>query len=621
MPYEIQSDKVSKKRRFDQRDLDMIGEQVIDEWATRKRERATREKHWADIDRQIAMEPETAYKMLPDGKPDIRKRWMAELELPLQAQCLEVNTADARRLLFADGPWFAAHSEVTDEYLTRIDFASIILGDEAEVPSKIDQDNADKLVEGFIAWLHRQYDFVTRWDRINAEAFKYGMGVGRARMETKNVYIHEAKGGVRKVEQKLPVIVPVSIKNLYLDTPMPSMHSAQVLGPAHIAEDWMRLENLILAANKGSREPDDADGGWIPEGFKGIVPEDGYVHVLEMEGDIIVPRKTTRSMVIPGAIVTVVVGGKDGGGAVTRGVVRLRFNKDPYSSYLLVPYHYEGANDAYPTSPLEKGRPVQIMATDAANRMLDSAMLKIAPPVGYDRTDMEFAQKGGPRIAPYETWGTTDPVTVHADIGGDPNAMAGAFNIALKLYGELTGVLPARLGAQSVSHTTAYSKDAELQRGAVRTVDYVKATGQGPLTRWLYMAYDMGKRAFRKSQKISFYIDAYGGYVQITPDQLPDKATFEWFGSGGPSEEAQKTQRKLQALQLALQMDQLNVQMGGQPSVDIGAAVRETLREGGWTDIDVITKQGSAVPQQGQANPGAVSVALQQLGLAGSGQQ
>jgi hypothetical protein len=227
---------------------------------------------------------------------------------------------------------------------------------------------------------------------------------------------------------------------------------------------------------------------------------------------------------------------------------------------------------------------------------------------------MEFAQKGGPRIIPGEMWGTTDPVTVHSDIGGDPNTMVSALTLALKFYGELTGVLPARLGAQSVSHTTAYSKDAELTRGAVRTVDYVKSIGQGPLTRWLNMSYDMGKSAFRSSQKISFYIAAYGGYVEITPDQLPDAATFEWFGSGGPTEEAQKTQKRLQALQLALQMDQLSVQMGGQPSIDISAAIRETLREGGWTDVDVITKVASAAPQQGQMNPGAVSVALQQLG-------
>ncbi len=403
-----------------------------------------------------------------------------ETELPLQAQAFEVLTADARLLMFpTSGNWFRAHAETTDDYYERVNFESIIMGDQTEVPSHINQDNADKLTEGYLTHLFKQGDFPTRIDRINAESFKYGMGVGRGRMETKNLYIHEARG-VRKENQKIPVLVPCSIKNLYLDDPMPSMHSAQVLGPAHIAEDWIKFENIQIAANSGSTDPNDGDGGWMPQGFRKVTPDkDGYVRILELEGDLVIPRKTVRSMVIPGAIVTVAVGGKDAGGSTTRAVIRFRFRKYPFSSYLLFPYHYESAGEAYPTSPLMKGRPVQMLATDAANRLLDSAMLKIAPPVGYDRSDAVFAQAGGPEIYPFAQWGTMDGVKVHAEVGGDPTALANMLTQALNLYAELTGILPSRLGAQTVSHTTAYAKDAELQRGAVRTVNYVNSTGQG----------------------------------------------------------------------------------------------------------------------------------------------
>lgn len=612
---------VRPKRRFDQRDWDYIAEYVIEEYERRKKARSDREKHWKEVDRQIAMEPDIGFKKLPNGEMDQNKLWMAEMELPLQAQALEVLTADARRMLFPDtGPWFRAHAEMTDEYLDRTDFSALVMGDELEVPSQINQDNADKLVEGFLLNIFRQYELETRYDKINAESFKYGMGVGRARMETKNVYIHEARGTVRREKKKIPVLVPVSIKNLYLDDPKPSMHSAQVLGPAHIAEDWIRLENLRLAAQKGATDPEDEDGGWMPDAVRRLEPDDnGYVKVLEMEGDIVVPRKTVRSVVIPGAIVTVVIGGKDKGGDVTKAVIRFRFRKHQFSSYLLHPYHYEGSDDIYPTSPLMKGRTVQMMATDALNRLMDSAMLKNAPPVGYDRNDMVFGQDGGPRIHPYAQWGTTDLVKVYNEIGGDPSALANVLTLAINLYAELTGILPARLGAQTVSHTTAFAKDAELQRGAVRTVDYVRQIGDGAVTRWLDMAYIMGRDGMGSNETMSFYIDAYGGYVEVQKRHLPERSGFEWFGSGGPAEEQQKMRSRLQSLQLGLQMDQLNVQMGGEPTIDIGAAIRETLRNGGWTDIDVITRletaAGTAGAQQ-QANPGAATVALQQLGLA-----
>lgn len=608
---------VKPKRRFDARDWDYIAEFVIGEYEKRKQARADRERCWAEIDRQIAMKPDTDFKyVVKDGvrKLDTSKLWMSEMELPLQAQALEVLTADARRMMFPDsGPWFTAHAEMTDEYLRQVDFKALIKGDETEVPSQINQDNADKLTEGYLLHLFGQSDLQTRIDRINAESFKYGMGVGRGRMETKNVFIHEARGVVKET-QKIPVLVPCSIKNLYLDEPQSSMHSSQVLGEAHIAVDYMKLENLKIAAAKGSTDPDNEDGGWMPANLRKLEPDDkGFVTVLEMEGDIVIPRRTTRSMILPGAIVTVILGGKGGGGDATRSVVRFRFRKYAFSSYLLFPYHYEGAEEAYPTSPLMKGRPVQMTATHALNRLMDSAMLKNAPPVSYDRTDTYFAQQGGAPIYPFAQWQSSDPgsIKVHTEVGGDPGTLSAVFTMAVNMYAELTGVLPARLGAQTNSHTTAFAKDAELQRGAVRTVDYVRQSGQGPLTRWLDMAYCMGRESIGQ-KGVSFFIEAYGGFVEVTKNQLPENAIFTWFGSGGPSEEQQKRQMRITSLGTAAQMEQIGVQMGKQPRLDFDAAQAQVLREGGWTDIDAILPP--AKPTGAQA-PGQLAAVPQQLPL------
>lgn len=598
------------RRRFDMRDWKYIAEYVIDEWKARQGRRKDKELHWREIDRQVEMTPDLNFKKL-NGKPDLAKAWMSEVELPLQAQALEVLTADGRRFMFPDtGYPFRAHAMTTDEYYNNVDFQSLILGDQNEVPSKMGQDDADKLVEGFIWHQFQQADFPTRVDQINAEAFKYGTGIGRARRETKTVYIDEARG-VRKENQRIPVLVPCSVKNHYLDDSKPSAHSAQVLGPSHICHDYMRFENLAIAASRGSSDPNDEDGGWMAANLKGIEPDkDGYVHVLEMEGDIVVPRKTTRSIVVPGAIVTIVLGGETGGNA-SRGVVRFRFRKYPTSSYVLFPYHYECAGEAYPTGPLMKGRPIQMLATDAANRILDSAALKIQPPVGWDGSDPYMKAKGGAPIFPGAQWQSNDPNLIKAfvEVGGDPSVMSVVFQNALNLYAQLTGVMPPRLGAQTVSHTTAYAKNTELQQGAVRTIDYTNAAGRGPMLKWIDMSYRMGRDSV--TSPVSFFIDAYGGFVQVTKDQLPEDATYEWLGAGGPQDENQKLQNMVNSALLALKIDQFNVSTGKPPRLDANNLIDEIMRRGGWLDLDAVTN--SEAKLAGTAAPSQAVAAIQNL--------
>ena len=615
---------VKKKRRFDKRDWSFIAEMGIAELDRRKSKRKDLDAHWKEIDRQVEMTPDVAFKyIIKNGTRivDPNKQWMSEVEPPLQAQALEILTADASRLMFGDGQYFRAHTEVTDKYLDEVDFSSLILGDELEVPSQINQDNADKLAQGYLEMLQRQGDFLGAFDRINAEVFKYGTGIGRARMLTKSVWTHTSKGVVKQ-DKKIPVLVPASVKNHYLDDRPPTMHSDQVLSEMHISEDWIRLENLAIAANRGSANPEDMNGGWMPKAVAGLeANDDGFVHLIELEGDIVVPRKTTRSIVLPGAIVTIAVGGMKAE-SVTSAVVRFRWRKSSQSSYLIFPYHYEGANETYSTSPLMKGRPIQIMVAEALNGMLDSAALKKAPPVGYDRSDTTFSQNGGPVIQPNAMWGTIDEIKVHDEVGGDVRTMTAALQFGVSWYAELTGTQPARTGAQTVSHTTAFAKDVEVNRGAARTVDFVRHAGNGPIERWLDMSYQMGRENMGNSEETSFYIDAYGGYVNVTKKALPEKAIFEWFGAAGPAEEQARNQRKLQAMQLALQMDQLSIAQGGQPNIDVAASQREVLREGGWTDVDVITRtEGTAVPDTAapgvpgaaEPNPALASAPLQNI--------
>src|SRR4029077_4723202 len=112
-----QTAEVKKARRFGKREWDWLAEYVRDEYHRRVEARRDKERHWTEIYRQIAMKPETEFKKLPDGSIDPKKAWLSEVELPLQAQALEVLADDASRMLFAGGEsWYRAHAEVTDDY-------------------------------------------------------------------------------------------------------------------------------------------------------------------------------------------------------------------------------------------------------------------------------------------------------------------------------------------------------------------------------------------------------------------------------------------------------------------------------------------------------------------------
>lgn len=583
--------------KFRKSDFNEIAEYICEEHSRRKRNRKDFDKQCAEIDRQVAMVPDNSYKKTRVNNRiivDPDKAWMPEIELPLQAQSLEVLTADARRLLFPDsGVWFSPHCNITDDYLSKVDYSSIISGDSSEVPTQITQDACDKLVHGVLNHWHNQYDFYQNIDCINAEAFSYGMGLGRARLVTKSVFITTARGIVKQ-NQRFPVLVPKSVKNTYLDDRVHSiMGEGFSIGPAYISEWSQNLEDLKTAAKNGDSDPEKENGGWMA--IKDVeADKNGNVEIVEYEGDLIVSRKTAGNIHIPNAIVTVIKNDQK--------IIRFRLRKYPFSSLIEFPYHIERMDTAYPTSPLMKGWPIQKLAVDAANRLSIVAALNGAPPISYDPDDPRMVASGGPKVKPFAQWASTSGINVHEI--GDPQALLVLYQGYISQYYDVTGVNPPRMGAQTVSHTTAYAKETEINRGTTRTVDYVRNTLKGPLSKWLDMEYRMGREIF-KTQPV--YIPTYNGFVEIGKDYLPEMVVFDAHGAGGPQEQQIKDQKKLQSLQMALSMDQLNISLGQPPVIDLKGSIEEILREGGWTDTDVITNDTEAV-SSGPEVPGASGV-------------
>lgn len=587
-----------QKPRVTVKDFEKLAEFIQSEAKRRRALRATLgiTHVWKEIDRQVSMRPDLSYKQDRNGNLDPNNWWMPELELPLQAQTLEVLTADARRLLFPDGgDWFACSALAGDKLLEALESQSLIAGDETDVPSKITQDNVDKLVAGLVANWHRQYDFEGHIDRVNAEAFRYGTGVFRVRRVKKSV-VTTQQGNVYKADATIPVLLPRSIKHVFPDDRQHiAMNEGEMMAPLVIECHRKSLLELKRAAAQGSSDPDDYLGGWMPKGLEGLeADKGGMIETIEAEGDFIIERKTRAPLVLHNCCIEIAVGASD-----TRGVFRLRWMPEP--TYVFVPYHLEDAESVYSTSPLMKGWPIQYAAVDTMCRMAIAGAMSANPPVQYDRADTALAADGGPRLHPGASIQSMAPI-VPLQIG-NPQALAGIYTGYLMQYADVTGVNAPRLGAQTVSHTTAYSKQVEMARGEVRTVDYVKAMLRGPLTAYLGIAWRMGRAAMKGVQ--TFYVESFGGYVDnITKDMLPEDVTWKAIGAAGPQEEAQKRANKLASVQLAIQIDQAAAQAGVDTGLDLNAVIYSVLRDGGWTDVDAIIKQQPAAPPPGAESAG-----------------
>ncbi len=507
--------------------------------------------------------------------------------------------------------WFSAHVALTDDYLERVDYQALIAGDENDVPSKVTQDNADKLVQGLLTHWHYQYGFKDNVNLINAEAFKYSVGVGRGRYVKKRVFAHTNKG-VKYKESMMPMLVPRSIKNTYLDDTCHNLNNeGYETAPAQIFTHKIMCRDLQVASKRGSTDVNDPQGGWIKNALKGW-DESEEVEVVEWEGDMVCSRRTTGSLYLANAIISVAMGSKNAKSAQV--IYRVRKNPLPYSSYILFPYFSEHIDTPYATSPLMKGRPLQAAQTESLNRLMELAALNAQPPVTADRDSGSDTP-----IIPGARWDET----AKAVQIGDPQALLAVYSALGVEYADVTGTNSARLGRQTKSHTTAYAKGSEEARGQVRIMSYTDKTLENPLERWLNMEYEMG---YRNMGEEMFYIRPYRGFVKVRKDLMPEHVFFEAHGASAPADENIRFQKRMAALQQALQMDQLNVAMGGQPTIDIKAAIEQTLMEGGWIDLDAVTRSQGIAPQaaggpgmaQGAGlDQGLQSTALQALAFGG----
>ena len=588
-------------------DKRQVAEELVKEWRARKdrRKKLGIDDLWDEVDRQIKMRPELSHKQDRYGRAVEGLEWLPESETPIQSQSLEMLMADCRRLKFPKNrEWFTARAAMNEKYLEKYRNAeSPIADDKGENQTELQQDEADRIAAAVISHIHSQYDFRGAMDKIDAAAFKYGYGVGRLRMVRNKML--GASTNSEKREVKTPVLVPVNTRDVFLDDNADAVkHEGEVVGPNHIIYSTKKLADL-----KASAETDET---YIAEEIDRLMADkEGLVDTVELEGDLVY-ESSEAVIVHRNVCVTAAVGRGDGKKDIY-GLVRIQEGLDD-SSYFIQFYQQEDTDSPYSTSPLMKGAPIARVIAQILNRLMESAQLKNAPPLGYNRDDPAFAVSGGPSIEPYAKWETTDEVNVYDRVGGDPGALFSIYQGLVSMYYDAVGVTPARLGATTKSHTTAFAKDAELSRGESRTVDYVNSCLEGPMTRLLYMEYRLATKNWKKS---TVYIPAWNEFAEFEKAHLPDTVHWIAAGAGSPAEDEARQQRRFNAAQSAIQLDSIAVQSGRPPSIDVAALITHILEDGGWTDPDVIllpqgAGQAPTEPAQGQL-PGLATAAPESL--------
>lgn len=589
--------------------LRKIAEHIVDEQRSRKdrRKKAGHDERWNEVDRQLRMEPEKSHKQDSHGRPIKGLEWLPETELPLQAQTLEMLMADTRRLKFPKNrDWFQARAALTDKYLENYSKAGgVIPGSTGQSGNEgVTQDDADRIAQAVVAHWHSAYDFRANMELIDADAFKYGYGVGRLRPVRRSILHLSA---VRDAsDDTIPVLVPRNARQVFLDDSQHAlMHEGEFLGPNIIQCKTMKLADIKAAAQN--------DSSYVASECKRLAADkNGEIEVIEIEGDLVVDVGN-EVIIEKNIVVTVGVGSKDG--ASTSAVIRTQ-NGEGFSTYFVSHYQQETSASAIGSSPLVKGMPIARICAQIMNRLLESGQLKNGPPIGFNRDDPTFAASGGPVIHPYALLETTDPLQVYDEVGGDPGVLFEVYQGLTSMYWDVTGVTPARLGAITKSHTTAFAKDAELARGESRTVDYVNSSLEGPMTRYLELAYRMGMKYWKKR---TVYIPQWNEFAQLSRGHLPETVKFMAIGAGAPAEEQAKFQSKFDSAQAAIQLDQLGAQMGKPPKINIDALIEKILEEGGWQDVSEITveneAEGGTVGAQGGALPGISTAAPQPLPL------
>ena len=209
---------------------------------------------------------------------------------------------------------------------------------------------------------------------------------------------------------------------------------------------------------------------------------------------------------------------------------------------------------------------------------------------------------------------------------GNLGAISGVYFDLVNQYQQLTGTQAPRLGAQTSSHTTAYAKEQEISRGTVRTVDYVRSTLNGPMSKWLQLCYQSSKKAMGSKEYSVFNYKSKTYVEALRKEHLPENVHFEVFGASTGAADNAQSGAEVNALQGALNVEMIAKQLGLETGLNIVELQKRLLERGKVQDVAELyvarnegvssgAAGGQQVPGAGGVDTGAAGLLLQNLGL------
>ena len=504
-----------KTRKIRKTDWQSVEEFLKKELDKRKNSpfRKQKEVIWAEVDRQIAMQP--MRKTLPKGSPDA---WKSAFELGELSKASEVITADVQRLAFpANRTWMEAHCKPPSTVNPQTGKAEVAVNQEQ-------QDKADGIARSLMTQQHEDFGMKGRVELSVKEALHHGGFVATAEWEKQNK-IYDGKG---VLSLEAPVWVPHSMWNCYPDS-SPSVIPGAIFYPGSMMiTSYMPRHKVLQLKGGGYMNISDAKILKKKNKNKDVDTED--VEILTYYGDLSMPRDD-GDIFLPNSKCMTANGT----------VIYYESNPLPFPEVIYQGYERQDVRDPYFTSPLIKNSPMQKLATIFANQAVDGVDMHGNPPIVYDGNDPYMVANGGINLWPGAQTASKGSNKFQEVKVGDPRHAFDGLQLALTKLEEGTAVNAIRSGGQDSDRKTATEVQKTAQGSEVRTVDFVGKL-ETALRSFLYMQHELN---LKNLESYSFYCSEQDlpDFLTVKKGDIPSVIHFEVVGSKGLLGEEQRTQR------------------------------------------------------------------------------
>ena len=585
-----------EKAEFTDADNKILAEGILQDFRERQKDpvRKELEKQWKQVDRQIALKPRP--RQLRDPKRD---KWKTNLEASEQAFALEILRDDAERLLFPPGTdWYSAHAFAPEGYLVELENLMAGMEDEGflagEDGFRADQESADLLIHAVLDTLHRQTMFTSRWGEMMGEAYRRGTFAGRWVM-TETPKITNDFRGVFLKNIKMPVLVPIPMKNLYLDHRSQFvLQEGMVIEPSFIRHFWQLTEDRKRAMKTGK--------GWVKAEAerleeKGEGKKKGSTEIIEFEGDVWIPR-SQGGLFLANQVVRVALDAK--GSPL---VIRRMESELPFRSYMVGIYQKDRIDSPYGTSPLLKGVPLQLILSEAMSRLTDSVILNADPPTEWARDDT--AIPAGPDLSPGGANAVDIPnsIRIIEGAGGNPGALLAVATEIRSWMQDLNSVNEPRRGSSPVSHTTAGAADISASRSILRTEVFVLNVERGPLQTSLYQEYEL-VRSIKEKMPVLLNARGVRGHIKLRPSDLPEAADFIVHGSRGVLNKRERRETMLNLTTLLANLAPLLAQLDPAAIPNFGEMIAKIFEDHNIPDAERFKRRPEDQADVSEGGPG-----------------